>query len=94
MIIALRILLGILLAVAAAIVVIPLLLVFDLVTGGTALGLCPSGLGTCQPGYFTGLELLGVLLVALFVAIAGIGLCAKGIRYLEERENRSTSIAL
>ena len=94
MIIALRILLGVLLAAAAAIIVVPLLLVFDLVSGGTAFGLCPNGLGTCQPGYFTGLELLGLLLAMLFVAIAGVGLCARAIRHLEEKEQRAVSFEL
>lgn len=86
MIVVLRIILGLLLVVAAGVVVVPLLLVFDLVSGGTAFGLCPNGLGSCQPGYFTGIELLGVLLAALFVTGAGIALCLRGIRYLEARD--------
>ena len=81
MVILLRIILGILIAVAAAVVVVPVLIVFDLVSGGTAFGLCPSGLRTCEPGYFTSVELLGVLLLVLFVAIGGIALCARGIRH-------------
>ena len=81
----LRVILGILLAVVAAVVVVPLFLVFDLASGGTAFGLCPAGLRRCEPGYFTGVELLAVLLLVLFAAIGGIALCTRGIRYFEER---------
>lgn len=85
-VVALRVVMAILLAVVAGVLVVPLLLVFDLMSGGTAFGLCPTGLRVCQPGYFTGLELLGVLLVVAFVAVAGIGLCARAIRHFEQAE--------
>jgi len=84
MIIVLRLVLGVLIAVVAAIVAVPVFIVFDLVSGGTAFGMCSSGLRTCEPGYFAGVELMGGLLLALFVAIGGIALCAKGIRSLED----------
>lgn len=84
MVILLRIILGILIAVVAAVVAVPVLIVFDLVSGGTAFGLCPGGLRTCEPGYFAGVELLGVLLLVLFIAIGGVALCAKGIRYFQD----------
>ncbi len=87
MVVVFRIVLGVLLVVVAAVLVVPLLVVFDLVSGGTAFGLCPTGLRFCQPGYFTGVELLGVLLIVLFVAIAGIGLSARGIRHFEVQSN-------
>lgn len=85
-VVTLRIVMAVLLAVVAAVFAVPLLLVFDLISGGTAFGLCPTGLRVCQPGYFTGLELAGLLLVVGFVAIAGIGLCARAIRHLEKVE--------
>jgi len=83
-IIVLRLILGVLIAVVAAIVAIPVLIVFDLISGGTAFGMCPGGLRTCEPGYFAGVELLGARMLALFVAVGGIALCAKGIRRLED----------
>jgi len=83
-IIVLRLILGVLIAVVAAIVAIPVFIVFDLISGGTAFGMCPGGLRTCEPGYFAGVELLGALMLALFVAVGGIALCAKGIRRLED----------
>ena len=87
MVVALRIVLGVLLAVVAAVLVVPLLIVFDLISGGTALGLCPNGLRACQPGYFTGIELMGGLLAVLLVALVGIGLCARGIRHFAARSD-------
>jgi hypothetical protein len=83
-VIVLRVILGILIAVVVAAVAVPVLIVFDLVSGGTAFGLCPGGLRTCEPGYFAGVELLGVLLLVLLVAIGGIALCAKGIRHFQD----------
>ncbi|GMQ84452.1 MAG: hypothetical protein BMS9Abin07_0016 [Acidimicrobiia bacterium] len=88
MVILLRSIQVILLAVVAAVAAVPLFLVFDLASGGTALGLCPRGLARCEPGYFTGVELFGILLVALFVAIGGIGLCGAGIRRLRGSRNK------
>jgi hypothetical protein len=85
-VVTLRIAMAVLLAIVVAVFAVPLLLVFDLISGGTAFGLCPTGLRVCQPGYFTGLELAGLLLVVAFIAIAGIGLCARAIRHLEKVE--------
>lgn len=82
-VVTLRIAMAVLVAIVAAVFGVPLLLVFDLISGGTAFGLCPSGLRVCQPGYFTGLELLGLLLTVAFFAVAGIGLCARAIRHFE-----------
>ncbi len=90
MVILLRAVQAILLAVVAAIAAVPLFLVFDLVSGGTALGLCPSGLARCEPGYFSGIELFGILLVGLFVAIGGFGLCAAGIRRVQNTKYQVT----
>ncbi|MCH7845117.1 MAG: hypothetical protein IIC70_04665 [Acidobacteria bacterium] len=91
MVILLRVVQAILLAGVAAIAAVPLFLVFDLVSGGTALGLCPNGLARCEPGYFSGIELFGILLVVLFVAVGGIGLCAAGIRRVQSAKYQVTS---
>ena len=91
MVILLRAVQAILLAVVAAIAAVPLFLVFDLVSDGTALGLCPSGLARCEPGYFSGIELFGILLVPLSIAIGGVGLCAAGIRRVQNTKYEVTS---
>ncbi len=83
--VALRVVLGILLVVAAAIAVVPALVMFDLVSGGTGWGLCETGLGSCAMGYFDGPELFAVLTLALFVVLAGTAACVRGMHYLEMR---------
>ncbi len=94
MVVVLRILQGIFIAIAAAAVVIPVFVVYDLVSGGTAFGLCPTGLRTCEPGYFAGPELLGVLLLVLFFAIGGIALCARGIRHFESPNGKYQPVSV
>jgi hypothetical protein len=56
-----RLLLGALMALLVVVVAIPAVALLDLVTGGTGLGLCPNGLGTCTTSAFTVMELLIVL---------------------------------
>lgn len=87
---ALRILLGILLVLGASILVIPSLVLFDLVSGGTGWGLCEEGIQECDVGYFAGLELIAILALALFVIVGLASACARAIRHLEEQQRRST----
>lgn len=82
---ALRVLQAILIVVGIAIAAIPLVALLDLVNGGTGLGLCLGGLGGCSGSYFTGLELLAVLTLALFVVVSGIALCDRLLRRLASR---------
>lgn len=78
--------LGVLIAVAVAAAVVPMLVVADLAGGGSGWGLCPNGLGTCSSSYFAGPELLAFLLIVLFAALAGIGVCSRWIRRLERTQ--------
>lgn len=87
---ALRILLGILLVLGASILVIPALVLFDLVSGGTGWGLCEAGIDGCDVGYFAGAELAAILLLALFVVVGLAAACARTIRHLEEQQRRSS----
>jgi hypothetical protein len=84
-----RIALGVLLVIAAAIAVVPALVLFDLVSGGTGWGLCPTGLALCDPGYLAGPELFGVLAVALFIVVGLAAMCLKVLRHLEDRARRN-----
>ncbi|MFV1969367.1 MAG: hypothetical protein ACC683_00025, partial [Acidimicrobiia bacterium] len=72
-----RILLGALVAVLVVVVAVPAVALFDLVVGGTGLGLCPTGLGTCTTSAFTVMELLGILTVAVTIVGAGIVGCLR-----------------
>jgi len=84
---ALRVALGVLLVIAAAIAVVPALVLFDLVSGGTGWGLCQTGLSSCNTGYFAAPELAVLLIVSLFIVLAGSAACLRGIRYLEKRKS-------
>jgi hypothetical protein len=79
----LRIVLGVLLAVAAATIAVPILVITDLAGGGSGWGLCPDGVAGCSTSYFAGPELLAVLLGVLFVALGGAALCMRAIRKRE-----------
>jgi hypothetical protein len=81
-----RILLGVLIAVAVATALVPMLVIADLAGGGSGWGLCPEGIGTCSTSYFAGPELLAILLVVLFATLAGIAVCTRWIRRLEKAQ--------
>ena len=75
-----RVLLGALIALLVVIVVIPAVVLLDLVAGGTGLGLCPTGLGTCTTSAFTVMELLVILLGAAAILGGGIVGCLHLLR--------------
>jgi hypothetical protein len=81
--IALRILLGVLVAIVIAVSIVPMLVIADLAGGGTGWGLCPDGLSTCTTSYFAGPELLAILLFVLFAAVGGIAICSRLLRRLD-----------
>lgn len=81
--IALRILLGVLVVIVVATALAPLLVVADLAGSGPGGGLCPEGIGNCSTSYFVGPELLAILLCVLFAALGGIAICSRLIRRLE-----------
>jgi hypothetical protein len=81
-----RILLGVLIAVAVATALVPMLVIADLAGGGSGWGLCPEGIGTCSTSYFAGPELLAILLVVLFATLAGVAVCTRWIRRLERAQ--------
>lgn len=84
---ALRVFQAILIVIGIAIAAVPLLVLLDLVNGGTGLGLCVGGLGGCSGSYFTGLELLAILTFALFLVVSGIAVCDRLLRRLASRYN-------
>jgi hypothetical protein len=76
-----RLLLGALVALLAVVVAIPAIVLFDLVTGGSGLGLCPTGLGTCSTTAFAVMELLIVLVGVAAVLGGGIVGCLHLLRH-------------
>ncbi|HIE21324.1 MAG TPA: hypothetical protein EYP73_01840 [Acidimicrobiia bacterium] len=70
-------------ATAVLIGVVPILVLVDLLGGGTGYGLCPNGLQNCDRPYTTGAEMVLVLLLALFGVILAIRLLMRLARRLQ-----------
>jgi len=73
-----------LVVVAIAIGIVPILVLIDLLDGGTGWGICPQGLEICDRPYSTGAELIVILTLALFVTVACIRLLVRLSRRLQE----------
>lgn len=70
--------------VAVGIATVPLLVLIDLLGGGSGLGLCPGGLQQCEKPYSTGAELIIILAIGLFAVVAGIRILARMARRLQD----------
>lgn len=80
--------LGILILTGAAIVIaaIPILVLIDLLDGGTGWGLCPAGLEACDNPYTTVAEVAVLLTLGFLGSVLGIRLLAKLARRLQADE--------
>lgn len=74
----------ILVLVAIAIGIVPILVLIDLLGGGTGWGLCPGGIELCDKPYSTGAELIIVLTIGLFLTVAGIRLLVRLARRMDD----------
>lgn len=72
---------------AVAIAAIPVLVMIDLLRGGTGWGLCPNGLQACDSPYSTAAEIAVILTVALFLIVVAIRLLMKLVRKLQDQED-------
>lgn len=86
-----RIVLGILLALLVMVVAVPGAILIDLVSGGTGMGLCTDGLGTCTTGVFAGAELL-IIMSGIIAVLAA--LIAGSVRLLRWLGRRRQSVSL
>jgi hypothetical protein len=68
---------------AVGIAVVPILVMIDLVSGGTGYGLCSGGLEACDRPYTTGAELIVLLTLALFLVVVAIRLLMRLARRLQ-----------
>lgn len=59
-------------AIAVGIALVPILVLIDLVDGGTGWGLCPDGIEACNNPYTTAAELGILLTLGLFLSVLGI----------------------
>ena len=69
-------------AVAIGIALIPILVLIDLLDGGTGWGLCPQGIEACNNPYTTAAEFGVLLTIGLFLSVLGIRLLMKLARRL------------
>jgi len=69
---------------AVAIGIVPILVLIDLLDGGTGWGLCPGGIEACDKPYSTGAELIIVLSLAMFLTVFGIRLLMRLARRLRD----------
>lgn len=69
---------------AVGIATVPLLVLIDLLGGGTGFGLCPGGIQDCEKPYSTGAELIVLLAVGLFAVVACIRMLARMARRLQD----------
>jgi hypothetical protein len=83
---------ALLLAAVLVVAVVPLIVLFNLASGGTGYGVCPYGLSACEVSYTRGLELLLVLIVFLFLLLAAIRVVARGIRHLQREAELGEAI--
>lgn len=74
----------VLVLVAIGIGIVPILVLIDLLDGGTGWGLCPGGIESCEKPYSTGAELIIVLSIGLFLTVLGIRLLMRLARRLED----------
>jgi hypothetical protein len=74
-----RIVLGALTALLAVALAMPAIVLFDLVAGGSGLGLCADGLRTCDTPFYTVLELLVAFTAIVFVLGAGVAACLRAL---------------
>jgi hypothetical protein len=61
-------------ATAIGIALIPILVLIDLLDGGTGWGLCPNGIEACENPFTTAAEIGILLTLGLFLSVLGIRL--------------------
>lgn len=83
-----RLLVLILIGVALVIAVVPLLVLIDLVQGGSGFGLCTDGITSCRNPYTAAPELTAALTVALLAVVASIRVLMRTARRLRSEEYR------
>lgn len=74
----------VLVVVAIAIGIVPILVLIDLLDGGTGWGLCPQGIELCDRPYSTGAELIVILTLGMFLTVACIRLLVRLARHLQD----------
>ena len=87
-----RMLIGVVVAVIVGVALIPLYVLLDLRAGGSGLGLCETGFGTCRTSYYAGLEVVAALLVLLLILVLAVGVLVKLLRYMSSAEGTKVPV--
>ncbi|MFQ5555011.1 MAG: hypothetical protein ACE5GC_06545 [Acidimicrobiia bacterium] len=82
---ALRVFLGVFVAAAIGVALVPLLVVLDIRRGGDGWGLCTDGLSGCETTYFAGFEFIALFLVVLFSILTLAAMCIRLLRWIDAR---------
>jgi len=77
-------------ALAIGIAVVPLMVLIDLLDGGTGWGLCPAGLQACSNPYTTAAEFAVILTLGFLASVMGIRLLMRLARRLQSGEYQVT----
>lgn len=80
-----------LMALAVGLAAVPLLVLIDLLDGGTGFGLCPDGLELCDKPYSTAAELGILLTVALFATVLAMRFLVRISRRLSDESYQATT---
>ncbi len=75
---------------AVFIATVPILVLIDLLGGGTGYGLCPTGLESCQKPYSTAAEFAVLLTLGLGLSVLGIRLLMRLARRLQDESYQVT----
>jgi hypothetical protein len=73
-------------ATAIGIALIPILVLIDLLDGGTGWGLCPNGIEACDNPFTTAAEIGVLLTIGLFVSVLGIRVLMRLARRMRSDE--------
>jgi hypothetical protein len=77
-------------ALAIGIAVVPILVLIDLLDGGTGWGLCPAGLEACANPYTTAAEFAVMLTLGFLATVIGIRLLMRLARHIRSGEYQVT----
>jgi len=87
-----RVLVLLLSVLAVAIATLPLVILVDLTSGGTGLGVCPDGIESCPRPFTAGAELAIILVIALGIVVAAIRVLMKLARAQQRRKQPLAAI--
>lgn len=77
-------------ALAIGIAIVPILVLIDLLDGGTGWGLCPAGLEACANPYTTAAEFAVMLTLGFLATVIGIRLLMRLARHIRSGEYQVT----